>query len=78
MENYINLKKKLKIQFRDQVIPLSLENSKVLIYTGQRYISVFIDYNKIGYKFGEFAFTRKKCIHKKKKNIKKKKRWDIN
>jgi len=43
MENYINLKKKLKIQFRDQVIPLSLENSKVLIYTGQRYISVFID-----------------------------------
>lgn len=73
MENFSNLKKKLRIRYRDQVIPVILEGSKVLIYTGQRYISVFIDENKVGYKFGEFAFTRKKCIHKKKKTLKKKK-----
>jgi ribosomal protein S19 len=73
MENFINLKRKLKIHFRDQIIPNVLKNSKVLIYNGQRYISVFVSKEKIGYKFGEFSFTRKKCIHKKKKVLKKKK-----
>ena len=43
-------------------------NKKVSIYNGKFFINVFIDKNKIGYKFGEFAYTRKLCIHKTKKN----------
>jgi len=48
------------------------------IYNGLKFTNVFITENKVGYKFGEFCFTRKlrKCIHMKtnlkKKNIKKK------
>lgn len=71
----INLEKlkdlKLKINSREEIIPVQFLDSKVSIHNGKRYINTYIDKFKLGYKFGEFAFTRKRCIHKVKKKIKK-------
>lgn len=43
-----------------------------LIYNGKNFITLKVSEEMIGHKFGEFANTRKKPIHKKK--IQKKKR----
>jgi ribosomal protein S19 len=52
----------LKIWKRNMLIPGRLINTLVLVYTGKEFRKVFIDRNKVGYKFGEFAWTRKKNI----------------
>jgi small subunit ribosomal protein S19 len=44
-----------------------------LIYNGKTFISLTISEEMIGHKFGEFANTRKKPIHKKKIQTKKRK-----
>ena len=73
LNNFIEFKdkkkkrdKKFKTRDRSSVIDQSFLGSKFSIYNGKNFINVFIDQNKIGYKLGEFSFTRKKCIHKKK------------
>ncbi len=71
MENFKKLNKNLKITSRNEVVPQILAGSKLSIYNGKRFINVFIDPLKVGYKFGEFTFTRKPCVHKEKKNKKK-------
>jgi len=64
----VNLSTKLiKIINRNSIITPNFLNKKVGIYNGKVYINVFIDKLKIGYKFGEFAYTRKPCIQKKNK-----------
>ena len=62
-----NKSKNIKIIERNAIITSEFLNKKVSIYNGKVFINVFIDKNKIGYKFGEFVYTRKPCIHKKKK-----------
>ena len=47
------------------IVPRFL-NKKFNIYNGHKFISILVVENMIGYKFGEFLSTRKKCIHKKK------------
>lgn len=44
------------------------------VYNGLKFLNVFITENKVGHKFGEFAYTRKlrKFIHLKSNNRKKK------
>jgi len=37
------------------------------VYNGKKFIKVFIKEEMIGYKFGEFAWTKKTCIFKSKK-----------
>lgn len=66
-------KKRLKKTFsRKSVIPASLINKRVLVYTGRRFIPIKIDRKKIGYKFGQFSFTRKMFSKKRfSKNLKK-------
>ena len=64
--NEFNKKKKFFIFQRNSIIDPIFLGTKVAIYNGKIFINIFIDENKIGYKFGEFAFTRKKCVHKKK------------
>jgi small subunit ribosomal protein S19 len=49
-----------KVWSRDVTIPNSLLNSKVLVHTGNSFRFVFINRDKLGLKFGEFAFTRKR------------------
>jgi len=60
------LNKKIKILNRNSIISSSFLNKKVSIYNGKHFVNIFIDSDKIGYKFGEFAYTRKLCVHKKK------------
>jgi len=62
-----NKNKKFFTLQRNSVIAPCFLGTKVSVYNGKTFINVFIDKTKIGYKLGEFAFTRKKCIHKKKK-----------
>jgi len=76
---YNQLEKKFKLQQSNQYnIPISIwaRNStiipefigkSVLIHNGRSFQLVKITNEMIGHKFGEFAYTRKKTIHKKTK-----------
>ena len=67
-------KKKLKIYSRSSCIPSFLLNEFVLIYDGKEFRKCYINREKIGYKFGEFSFSRKKRNVKTKSNKKKTKK----
>jgi len=62
-------KKNLNIWTRDAVIPSFLVNRLVKVYNGKEYKTIKITQEKIGFKFGEFAHTRKPYIYKGKKKI---------
>ena len=69
------LKKEISKDFvynRNEVIPKLLVGKTVLIYNGRDLKRVFINREKVGYKFGEFSFTRK-SFDKRLKTKKKKK-----
>jgi small subunit ribosomal protein S19 len=72
--NEILNRKQLKIIERNSVVTSEFLNKKVKIYNGKLFVNVFIDEAKVGFKFGEFAYSRKRCIHKSKLKIKKKKK----
>ena len=59
--------KKTKIWSRRSVILPFFLNKEVLIYNGKLFIPLTISEEMIGHKYGEFASTRKKPIHKKKR-----------
>jgi ribosomal protein S19 len=59
-------KKKLKIYSRSSCIPSFLINKFVLIYDGKDLRKCYINREKVGYKFGEFSYSRKKNGVKKK------------
>lgn len=67
-----NLKsnKKIEIWSRQSSIPKFLLNKTVFIHNGKTHKKLLITREKLGYKFGEFAFTK---IKAKKREIKKKK-----
>jgi ribosomal protein S19 len=41
---------------------------KVVVHNGQHFFPINIKEEMVGHKFGEFSFTKKKPIHKKKNN----------
>ena len=49
----------LKIWSRNSVIPESLLGKTVLVHNGKDFKNVVITREKLGFKFGEFSFTRK-------------------
>ena len=51
---------------RSVILPQYIEDS-VMIYNGKSFISLKITEDMVGHKFGEFATTRRKPQHKKKK-----------
>lgn len=53
-------KKLKKIWTRSEVIASNCLNKKVMVYNGQKFINVFVNSSKLGLKYGEFCFTRKK------------------
>lgn len=63
----LDTKKNIKIWDRSSTVPYNLINKSVLIHTGREFKKIFINRQKIGYKFGEFCFTRtpRKRIEKK-------------
>lgn len=56
---------------RRQIITSNFLNQTINIYNGIRFFEILVTDKMLGFKFGEFAPTRKIPIHKKKKNKKK-------
>jgi small subunit ribosomal protein S19 len=72
IRNRIN---KNKIWCRSSVIPNFLVGSFVFIHRGNSFKKIFINREKVGFKFGEFSPTRLFIRHKEKsKNLIKKKK----
>jgi small subunit ribosomal protein S19 len=69
----LNKKKVIKVWSRSSVILPEFLGFKFEIYNGKRFIVLTVTEDMIGYKFGEFALTRKILVHKTKKMIKNKK-----
>lgn len=65
----IGSNKKIIIWNRNSTIPYGLIGKAAFIHTGKDFIKVLITREKVGFKFGEFAYTRKytKKANKKKK-----------
>ena len=59
----------IKIWCRSSVIPSFLIGETVFVYNGREFKRIFINREKIGFKFGEFSSTRK--YQKKQKVVKK-------
>ena len=66
-------KRKLKTYSRSSCIPSFLINKFILIYDDKEFRKCYINREKIGYKFGEFSYSRKKNEVKKKFKKNKKK-----
>lgn len=60
-------RKKIMIWSRRSTIPYFLLNRTVLVHNGKLFKKVFINREKIGFKFGEFAPTRTYSDLKKRK-----------
>lgn len=59
---------------RGSTIPLSFVGAKIKIYAGMRFHLRVINRWMVGYKFGEFSWTRKLALYKAKQLKKKKKK----
>lgn len=67
-ENFDKIKKaKFRILNKNLIILPEYINFFFYIYNGHKYIYLKIYENMIGYRFGEFIYTKKKHIFKKKK-----------
>ena len=58
--------KRINIWSRRSVIIPQFINQQVYIYNGKTFISLLVTEDMVGHKFGEFAITRKRALHKKK------------
>ena len=56
---------------RESSIPSKYINTYISINTGKEFRRIFISKEKVGLKFGTFAYTRKKQAKKKQSHIKK-------
>jgi small subunit ribosomal protein S19 len=61
-------KKNKKIWSRSSTIPNFLVGENVLIHNGREFKRVNITRDKVGFKFGEFSFTRK-FVQKSKSSV---------
>lgn len=50
---------KSKIWDRDLIIQNQLVGKNFSVYNGSQFFKFKVDYSKVGYKFGEFIYTRK-------------------
>ena len=55
---------------RSTILPKNIDRN-FFIYNGKNFISIKISEEMVGHKFGEFAITRKKPIHKSSKKKRK-------
>jgi small subunit ribosomal protein S19 len=63
--------RRLKIWSRRSYILPQFVGQTVEVHNGKDFISLEVTEQMIGHKFGEFAMTRKRAIHKKKDKRKK-------
>lgn len=57
--------KNIKIWSRNSIIPFSIVGQQVSIHNGKDFIKIKITREKVGYRFGEFSFTRRHRIKTK-------------
>jgi small subunit ribosomal protein S19 len=58
----------LQVYSRNSLIMPQFVGQKVVVHNGQHFFPINIKEEMVGHKFGEFSFTKKKPIHKKKNN----------
>jgi len=63
---------KIRLWSRRSVILPECIDQSFDIHTGKQFLTVRVTEDMVGHKFGEFASTRKKVLHKKAKVVKKK------
>lgn len=68
-KSILDNKKRIEVWSRQSSIPGFLINKTVFVHTGKTFKKLLITRDKLGFKFGEFAFTK---IRAKTKEIKKK------
>lgn len=51
-------KRILYIKQRNNKIPMELVNNFVYVHTGKKYVKVLVTRERVGFRFGEFAYTR--------------------
>ena len=56
----------LEVRARSSTIMPQFVGRKFQVHNGQKFLTVQILEEMVGHKFGEFAFTKKKPVHKKK------------
>jgi len=61
----------IHIWSRNSIIPQFLVGQKVAIYTGKFWRRIVITQERVGFKFGEFADTRKHTKHTSRRVVKK-------
>lgn len=69
LNNLLNKSSKKIISVRTLGLPIdeSYIGRKVKLYSGQNYNILTVNKFMVGFKFGEFVFSRKRLKHKKKK-----------
>ena len=65
--NLLKKKQRIKIYNKNLIILPEYVDHFVHVYNGKTFINIKINEKMIGFKFGEFIYTRKKHIYKKKK-----------
>ena len=68
-KSILDSKKRIEVWSRQSSIPGFLINKTVFVHNGKTFKKLLITRDKLGFKFGEFAFTK---IRAKTKEIKKK------
>ena len=58
LKNSLDEKNNIKVWSRSSCVPYNMIDKSVLIYTGKDFKKIFVTREKVGYKFGEFCFTR--------------------
>ena len=79
LSNYIlsskfEMKKRKEVWSRSSTIPHFLIGQPVFVHNGKTFIKSYITREKVGFKFGDFAYTRKFTKKVLKSNINKKKK----
>ena len=62
----IEFHRKIKVWSRRSLIVPEFLNQNFEVHNGKQFVSLQITEEMIGHKFGEFASTRKRALHKKK------------
>nr|AOC61554.1 ribosomal protein S19 [Gloeotilopsis planctonica] len=60
----------ISVYQRSSTILPEMIGSTVRIHSGQKFVKLSISEHTVGYKFGEFAPSKKRALYKKKKTIK--------
>lgn len=69
LQNLLNKSSNKNIIIRELSLPIDsfFIGRKVILYSGLCFTKLLVTKFMVGFKFGEFIFTRKRVIHKKKK-----------